>query len=677
MNDRAIKILKLLLENRDYKITDLEQEMNLSKRQINYTIKQINDYLIDRGVSMIERNFLGEFIIHDDIYYFLSSEITGIDFFTEEERMDFIYLYLYLSLDEISVFHIVDFLKISKNTVLSDLRQLKMRLSDEKIAIKFSRKKGYFLEGEEFNIRNFANKIIIKNNIYNRDVKLFIPFIQKYQRKTNELITKIEQKLKIKYSDESISFLIEAIPYTLARIEVINYEEWEIKSYELERLEEYHLIVNSNIVNLNNGEYLWLTLLFVTSNIYTTDNLIEISFQKIYHPEIYSIVHNMVKIFQNKCMICIKEEHFFEKQLYLHIRPMVFRMLYSMKIYDKSFDSASLSGGTLQAVLPEIVFPLEQYLNSKLPKEEMYVLDLYFQMHLTQYQITLPKKKAVVVCSNGILVSEIMRITLQDTFPELIFLHSLSVREFMLLEEEYDVVFTTIPLQTHIKQYLINPTMTDVERNKLRYQVMSDLGLHSIKEQVNEILYSVRQYGEINNYSKLKSDLEVILAKETLNEESIYDNLPDLSFYLKKSLITICFDKVSWQEAIDLSFQPLIERKIVERSYIQECKRQLMLSDNYSYFGKHMVVPHSDKVKDISCDSIGLLILHEPTQFPKIDTIYVVAPVVINNTSRHIKAINELLAFAQNEQNIHKLKSLNTPEAIYKFIIGGNKNEAS
>ena len=56
MNDRASQILNLLIKNPDYKVSNIEKLLNLTRRQVNYSLSQINNDLVQNNLPKITKN---------------------------------------------------------------------------------------------------------------------------------------------------------------------------------------------------------------------------------------------------------------------------------------------------------------------------------------------------------------------------------------------------------------------------------------------------------------------------------------------------------------------------------------------------------------------------------------------------------------------------------------------
>lgn len=77
-----------------------------------------------------------------------------------EDRQRMIFLMMYSEEENASVFHFQDFLKVSRGTVLADIKELRAILAKEDIAIEYERSSGYSLSGNENNMVRLA-----KNNV--------------------------------------------------------------------------------------------------------------------------------------------------------------------------------------------------------------------------------------------------------------------------------------------------------------------------------------------------------------------------------------------------------------------------------------------------------------------------------------------------------------------------------
>ena len=63
LDERAYTVLKTIVNNPSITGKEVEMSLQLSRKQLSYTIEKINDYLQDNGTPKIERLRTGKFII--------------------------------------------------------------------------------------------------------------------------------------------------------------------------------------------------------------------------------------------------------------------------------------------------------------------------------------------------------------------------------------------------------------------------------------------------------------------------------------------------------------------------------------------------------------------------------------------------------------------------------------
>lgn len=83
-------------------------------------------------------------------------------FYSEYERQALLYLLTFTADEDLSVFHYQEFFQVSKNTILADIKKLRKHLAIQQISLDYSRKNGFYLSGNEEQIRIQAHQMIAK-----------------------------------------------------------------------------------------------------------------------------------------------------------------------------------------------------------------------------------------------------------------------------------------------------------------------------------------------------------------------------------------------------------------------------------------------------------------------------------------------------------------------------------
>lgn len=684
LDKRSLDIVKTLIKNPQIKSKELEESMDLTRRQINYSIKKINESLDTLGLPKIDRSRNGHFIVNKQIIDYLTKSEPSVSskstyyIPTENERILYLVLYLIAKTEDISLAHMAEVLEVSKNTVLNDLKSANDLLEKYNVAISYSRITGYDLVGTEVNIRKLARVIISKLlNVYQGD-KVISRITNIKIDSAHDKIKSIEKQLDLHYTDQSFEIMAYVILLNERRVEQGHLIEADFhngflemsgtKEYRItcEMLEEYGYWPKQ--------EKEWLVLQFLTASLQYTE------VEHMEEDALVTAINEMVKLFEEKSYIIIEDKRSFVNRLLLHLRPAYYRLKYHLT-FDSDTYHNFIKGNEnyllLFDLVKETVHPIEKLIHEKIPKNELSLISFFFGAELMRQGINLDNKiYAVVVCTNGISISKLLRLTLSKLFPDFIFLPALSIREFKEYKKKYDIVFTTVPLHSEKPVFLVNALLTESEKNSLSTQVLNELGLNSNGFSTEEVLKIVSQYASVTNEPGLKKALQQLIEKPSLtkgNAKSREEGLPGLEDYLSDQTIQLVDEVKDWKDAIRLACQPLVEKKAITLEYVEAMIEQNDTEETYSFLGCCMAIPHASSEKGVHSDAFAMLVLKQPVTFRNNKKISIITPLAIHNQTRHLKAVNQLAGLAKDEEKIMQLLALQNPAEVFHYII--NKSE--
>lgn len=221
VSDRSKGILDELVNNPSITSMDLEKKFNLTRRQLGYSFDKINEWLMAKNLPAIERTRKGHFIIDQSVFTRLSNEDQSIPVDTiilsEEQRVYLIILMLLSGEEELSLSHFTIEFDVSKNTILSDLKQVQIHLNDYDLVLHYSRKLGYVLAGKEFQIRKLLITVTYQL-LHMPGGKSRVKKLTRIQtgeiNEFNKRIENVESKLNLKFTDEKMT----TMPYILLLI---------------------------------------------------------------------------------------------------------------------------------------------------------------------------------------------------------------------------------------------------------------------------------------------------------------------------------------------------------------------------------------------------------------------------------------------------------------------------
>ena len=221
LDERGYLVLKTIVNNPSITGKEVEQSLDLSRKQVSYTMDKINQYLADNGLPKIERLRTGKFVIPVPVLEQYQTEDIGIKdstyVYSDKERGALIFLILLCTREELSIYHFTSKLDISKNTFLIDVKKLEERLAPYGLGIHYSRQDGYHLAGSEFCKREAMIPIVrqILNMPNGQEAIMEISQVDpELMEQVRGQISEIENKLKIRFTDERLREL----PYILCLV---------------------------------------------------------------------------------------------------------------------------------------------------------------------------------------------------------------------------------------------------------------------------------------------------------------------------------------------------------------------------------------------------------------------------------------------------------------------------
>ncbi|HBG0085663.1 TPA: helix-turn-helix domain-containing protein, partial [Clostridioides difficile] len=206
MDKEIVSILQILLNSTLITTNGLQEESNSSKRQITYRINKINDMLKVKNVPLICLRADKDIIVRKEtkkaIKEILEKNYSkNTYYFSKAERLLYMYLMLFINMEDISINHFINSIKVSRSTVNLDFKDLIPNLEKKGIEVKNNRINGYYLVGNEMEIRRVLIKSIIETLSNEKSSRVFDIFIKEYNldsfEEDKEIILKLIKKYEI------------------------------------------------------------------------------------------------------------------------------------------------------------------------------------------------------------------------------------------------------------------------------------------------------------------------------------------------------------------------------------------------------------------------------------------------------------------------------------------------
>ncbi|MFC3419027.1 BglG family transcription antiterminator [Salinicoccus hispanicus] len=675
LDERSGSILDELLRSPGVTSKELEKKYNLTRRQFGYSFKKINDFITSKNLPIIERNSQGNFIINQAVItnlkddHEVSSAETNI--YSEHQRQYMILLMLLGSNEELSLNHFAFELDVSRNTILNDFKKVRENALEYSLEVKYSRVNGYFIEGEEFHIRQLLFNVIdtlVQMNGGEDRIKSLVGIKEDEFAEIESRIGNVERKLNLKFTDDKVRTMPFDLLLVLRRIsQSQTIESFKIGYKEISHTKEFQAAEEIlHDTDISEQERLFITLHLLSTNVYWADQLTEESI-----PHLKRALEDMLKIFENTACISLQEREELLDKLLLHMTPAYYRIKYHLtEVGDvKSFILQDYK--ELFHLIGQSTVPLKELIGTRIPETEIAYLTMLIGGWMRRQGESLRQKtKAIVVCPKGVSVSRLMFTELKELFPEFVFLDSLSVREFYDYTLDFDIIFSPVFLETEKKLFLASSYLKKEEKNRLRRQVMLEVQGYTVHEiNVEEIMEIVKKHADVKNESQLSKDLQRYITHEDNGDNTRHNGTYAYSLdeLITEDRIRRVQSVSSFEAGIRQCASPLVESAHIEQRYIEKMVEQNTEDNAYIILGEGVAIPHAAPEDGVNTVSMSLLKVDEGIEFAG-STIHVMVVIAAVDKEMHLKALLQLKDLAQSKKGRKALFDAETDQEICKVL---------
>lgn len=431
------------------------QEFNEELERLNSVIEELNykKLFIEDNSIVIPNTFNERWF---DIYI---GKKCMVELVQENQRKSMIYLMTFMSAEELSVYHFQSLLDVSKNTILKDIKNLRSELSEHNIKLLYSRKKGFYISGDELKVRSLAFSFLNNLIINNRGKVLLYEYLYELNDNLYNDIRFNLSKIQKEFSLIVVPSRFEEMSYFLSvLLPHINHSNYELNINEAELISNLSMYKTATeftrlfSIEFRLEEIYYITILFMICTQGdvldpSLDFLMDCCSEIIYEIERLAAIH-----FKNYKKILV--------ELFYHLVPSYFRIMYDLSIDNALIDEIKIQYEELYHLTRKSLSPLENITKKYVPKEEVgYYTILFGGEILNQKEQEVDRSvEAVIVCPSGISSSVIMKSELKKLFPNINFRETTSIKNFNNnnLEKNVDIIFSSVPIKSNKKVYVIN-----------------------------------------------------------------------------------------------------------------------------------------------------------------------------------------------------------------------------
>ncbi|MCL6923651.1 PRD domain-containing protein [Clostridioides difficile] len=390
MDKEIVSILQILLNSTLITTNGLQEESNSSKRQITYRINKINDMLKVKNVPLICLRADKDIIVRKEtkkaIKEILEKNYSkNTYYFSKTERLLYMYLMLFINMEDISINHFINSIKVSRSTVNLDFKDLIPELEKKNIKVKNNRINGYYIVGNEMEIRRVLIKNIIETLSNEKSSRVFDIFIKEYNldsfEEAKKIILKLIKKYEITFVEDRLIEFIYIFIFLKARMystRIVTQENVDIPNISvMSSMKEYkfakellEVYGSEDKIKPYNIMYISAWILGISVGNYEEDTEDKDVISKI-------VNKMMTKFGYLSGVYYISQEKIF-KQLYSHFRPAYYRLLFKLPIYNPICEKVKEEYKLVYRIVSNAMKEFCGLFGEKIQEEELAYLTMHF-----------------------------------------------------------------------------------------------------------------------------------------------------------------------------------------------------------------------------------------------------------------------------------------------------------
>lgn len=510
---RQLEILKdLATANNPITANILSKKHGVSQRTIRYDLDNIDYYIKRHNLEIIKTPRVGMVIDDKDkalsLLNKLENEKDENCLYTAEDRNNLILINIMLSTTDITSDQLAEKLKVSRSTILSDIKDINNVIKNNQLSIKGKTYHGYTIQGNEENIRNYFSddivKYIIKN--YKNDVwKLLGTFFEKDEILfVEEIFKEVRKRFSIKGSKDEDKALKMAIVFFIRRLKNgrnISYSNQEVSNHRTTMAfinceNIYYKIITTLGLEYNLNEVVYLNKMVILRS---NDSKLLSTYCD--EEKLEEVVHRMVAVsYEN---LNIKEEvvEMLIKELTSHLRSTINRCKLNIKVENSILQQIKVNYGDVFQVAKKACEIFEEEYDTNLSDDEIGFVTMYFCKSLEISKVRV-KKNVLIVCNSSRGTSKLLAARIRNNIPEVNIKSIVSVHE---LQDGYeglkdiDLIISTVNLENVNKAYIVvNPIITMYNLAQIREILYLDNISNNYEIVIDDFEMSL--YNVINKY---------------------------------------------------------------------------------------------------------------------------------------------------------------------------------
>lgn len=666
----------LVNSNQLLTIVDISRLIGISQRSAYYSISRINDYLESENLPKIinkrQQGLLVNSIIKERLQDSLFSGLQNHYVCTQQERNAIETMLLLTEGKYINVSFLENIFQVSRNTIISDIKEIKKMLDTFNLVLEFDTHKGYVIEGSVIRKRSVILNIISSYE-YLLKINSYEMYDNEYVEKIHSLFNEVEEQLGIQYVYNTLFYLSILVSIIIKNdIDKVSFNKEDILI--IENSKEFTILKNIFVFPELKNELHYLALHLMGLRIQNHH-----VFEDYNNDEVIDIVNYMISEFSRITLIYFDNEDSLFKDLYLHMRQAMFRLKYGIIFENELKDQIFEQYPQISYVSRLICTNLEERLGYPIGDDDVAYIAMHFGGHLKREKRDIPKIRVLLVCLNGVASSKLLKKELNYLLGNIEIIDVVRKDEIELYKNEVDYIISTIPIKDDSladRVIQVNTILNDVDKNKIINTLGISLPNTTELELANKIFQDIEEFIPKQYHQEVSRKIISRITKKKSTIDYVEGNeKPMLKQIISEDKIMFIDHVDNWEEAIKKSAEPLLQNGYIEQRYIDKVIQNVKELGPYIVIAPMIAISHARPSDGVNHLGMTMMILKEQVNFSqtKDRNVRIIVTLASPDDEKHLLALQQISMLFMN--SLDQLLNATTKEEVLDLIEKYSKEE--
>ncbi len=692
-------LLKIIEKEEPITVKALSESLNVSERAVRYNFNKLDDWLKSKALDTLVRIPGKGITIHEAQKKTVQSLLNNIDEYayvnSSEERKKIISLKFLDSKEPITIKEMEQDLLISKNTLIKELKSLKIWFHDRGVELVSKPRVGYFLKGEENRKRTAVKELMTQ--IYEKDKAIdMIKIINGKGSVDNGLSKELKslfQDIDINYIEACVKHvenllekefiynsyinLITHIAIAIKRLK--DNQEIKMDGSNLNRIKtfvEYHVadklakkLEMKFKIRIPEDEVGYIAMHLVGTKIYK-----DLNHQYESEP-ISELTWGLIENFEKEYGIVLRNKANLAKNLILHLRPAIYRLKFGVQIHNPILMEIKIKYKDIFLTLKNAVRRIEEQFDIKANDDEIGYLAMHFGSALQLQENHEGRKiNVLVICGSGVGTAKLLEAQLRIKFPQINVVDTISsLNRSKYLHQDINFIISTIYIEDERIPTIVVSPLLNIEDCRLiqkTLHITQREKRNDVDDTVIEIMNAITNHSKVENYEQLQNEITYILKNRDRTTNKHKGGKPMLRDLLTKDTVILNAEATDWENAVYIGGEILLNKGHIEKRYIHNMISKIKEIGPFVVIAPGVALPHARPEEGVKELSMSLMTLKEPVNFGNKDNdpVKLVITLAAIDNETHLKALSQLMGVLCHSENITNIINAVKEEEVLKII---------